>query len=107
MINLTITAQADGTGEEHGMALAELERTCALLRANGGADDTQLDVRTNRAHRIRSITAVELNAGGEIRPPFAEHPPAPRDPSDEAVALTGPSSAGHPDRGDDDLAPGQ
>lgn len=61
MIDLTITARRDGTGDDDGMRLAELERTLAALRRNGGADDTLLDVRTNRAHRVRTVTAFELD----------------------------------------------
>jgi hypothetical protein len=63
MIDLTITAQKDGSDEADGMPLGELERTCARLRANGGTDATQLDVRTNRAHRIRKVTAIGLDDG--------------------------------------------
>lgn len=63
MIDLTITAQADGTGDADGMRLGELERTVARLRANGATDSTHLDVRTNRAHRIRKVTAVAIDDG--------------------------------------------
>lgn len=64
MIDLTITARNDGSAETDGMALAELERTCAALRRNGADDGTVLDVRTNRAHRIRSVTAFDLDDEG-------------------------------------------
>lgn len=60
-LNLTVTARQDGTGEADGMRLAELERTLAAIRRNGGTDDTMLDVRTNREHRIRTVTAVDLD----------------------------------------------
>lgn len=61
MIDLTITARQDGTGDTDGMPLGELERTLARLRRNGATDATRLDVRTNRAHRIRQVTAVDLD----------------------------------------------
>jgi hypothetical protein len=61
MIDLTITARADGTGDTDGMPLGELERCLAAIRRNGGTDDTRLDVRTNRAHRIRTVTALDLD----------------------------------------------
>lgn len=61
MIDLTITARSDGTGDDDGMHLDEVERALAALRRNGATDDTRLDVRTNRAHRIRQITALDLD----------------------------------------------
>jgi hypothetical protein len=63
VIDLTITARNDGTGDDDGMRLAEIERTLRGLRRNGAVDDTRLDVRTNRAHRIRQITALDLDDG--------------------------------------------
>jgi hypothetical protein len=65
MIDLTITARNDGTGDTDGMALGEVERALAALRRNGAGDDTLLDVRTNRAHRIRQITALDLDEDQE------------------------------------------
>jgi hypothetical protein len=65
MIDLTITARVDGTADTDGMALGELERALAALRRNGAHDGTRLDVRTNRAHRIRTITALDLDDAQE------------------------------------------
>jgi len=56
-VHLTITARNDGTGELDGMTLGELEGALARIRLNGGQDDDPLDVRTNRAHRVRQVTA--------------------------------------------------
>jgi hypothetical protein len=68
MIDLTITARNDGTGDTDGMALAEVERALRGLRRNGATDDTLLDVRTNRAHRIRQITALDLDDEDDLVP---------------------------------------
>lgn len=69
MIDLTITARNDGTAEDQGMTLVEIERACATLRRNGGTDDTHPWVQTSRVHRIRTISAeVDPDAGiDEIR----------------------------------------
>jgi hypothetical protein len=75
MIDLTVTARQDGTEDADGMRLGELERTLAAIRRNGGTDDTMLDVRTNREHRIRSVTALDLDdesADGNLLPPVVE-----------------------------------
>jgi hypothetical protein len=61
MIDLTITARNDGTADTDGMALGELERALTALRRNGATDTTLLDVRTNRAHRVRQVTALDLD----------------------------------------------
>lgn len=74
-LDLTITARQDGTEDDDGMRLGELERTCARLRRNGGSDDTHLDVRTNRAHRVRTVTALDLD--DDPPPPVEPLPPSP------------------------------
>jgi hypothetical protein len=65
MIDLTITARTDGTADTDGMPLGELERALAALRRNGATDTTLLDVRTNRAHRVRQVTALDLDDAQE------------------------------------------
>jgi hypothetical protein len=73
VIDLTITARNDGTEDSDGMRLAELERTLAAIRRNGGTDDTALDVRTSRTHRVRTVTALDL----DDTPPAEPLPDAP------------------------------
>lgn len=77
MIDLSITARQDGTGDEDGMRLGELERTLSRFRLNGATDETLLDVRTNRAHRVRQVTAVDLDTPPAEPLPLGHTPPAP------------------------------
>jgi hypothetical protein len=57
-IDLTITARRDGTGDDDGMRVGELEEACRTLRNLGATSETALTVVPNRAHRVRTITAT-------------------------------------------------
>lgn len=57
-IDLTITARNDGTTDADGMKLGELRRALDTLVANGGDDHTPLAVVSNRAHRVRTVSAT-------------------------------------------------
>lgn len=56
-MHMTITAPNDGTEDLDGMTLADLETACRRIRLNGGQDGDRLDVRTNRHHRVRTVSA--------------------------------------------------
>jgi hypothetical protein len=58
MIDLTITARSDGTGDDDGMSLAELADALHRIQAAGASPHLLPFVRVNRHGRIRSVGAV-------------------------------------------------
>ena len=55
MIDLTVTAAADGTGDDDGMSVGELASALDRIRAAGASEHLLPYVRVNRAGRVRSI----------------------------------------------------
>lgn len=62
MITMSSTADQDGTSNDDGMRLAEVERACARARQLGAGDDALLRVRVNRSLRVRTFTVDVASA---------------------------------------------
>jgi hypothetical protein len=58
MIDLTITAAADGTGDDDGMSLAELADALHRIESAGASPHLVPFVRVNRHGRVRTIGAL-------------------------------------------------